>query len=257
MNLKKIFGRAKRTIDLTNSSHSTTSTSSSTRCGPPIFACSVPSIQMSNLRLTTNSSKGGSVASTCSKRYAATIDSGPSRPCKSLPKELQDGSDSIVDRKFSLGSKLSDVLLLSVDASPASAEGQDDKAAGDGSEMDEKQQEEAVLKAWGKNLELKKLAIPTDYPDYMREVPQLTYSETETSQLRRKFIAQKIQSYKYQPLRRNAKLLQPGPQPKLNKTSSLRKSYISRQPIMSQRFQSHYSLYNRPPFRHTNVKLVY
>lgn len=254
MNLRKIFGRAKKPVAAVKSSRSTSSTLSSL-CSPPFYACSVPSVQMSKLRMTTNRSRGGSVASSCSKRSAVTVDS--SRSLRTPTTESQVVADSV--RQSS--SAFSDVLLASVRDSPASDQREPRKnaeAAGDGvppQEMDEEEQEEAVLKAWGKNQTLKKLAIPTDYPDYMREQPQFQYSETETSQLRRKFIAQKIENYKYHPLKRNPKLLQPGPPPKLNRATELRNSYNCRQPIMSQRFRSHYSQYRRPPFRNTNVKL--
>lgn len=265
MNLKKILGRAKRSV-ARNTSRSTTLSSSSTQFSPPTLACSnrdVPNIQMNNLRITTSRSKCASSASTLSEPPAATISRGLSRFEKSQPQE------QTVERKTSSDTEASDTWLVRSSGSPssgtsrsygsnassASDDSPSNKAAGDGSEVEQKQQEEAVLKAWGKSQELKKLAIPTDYPDYMRDAPQLVYSETEASLLRKQYIAKKIESYKHRPLKRKAKLLQPGPRPKLNRTTSLRNAYICRQPIMSQRFQNHYSLYNRPPFRLTNIKL--
>lgn len=125
-----------------------------------------------------------------------------------------------------------------------------------GNKFENEEVEEIVQKAWVKNQEPKKLPIPTDYPDYMREKPKFFYSETETSLLRRQYTMSRIKSYEPQPMKKNKKLLQQGgPIPKDNQTSSLRRSFIQRKPIISQHFERHYSKYNRPPFRANNVRL--
>ncbi len=120
---------------------------------------------------------------------------------------------------------------------------------------EERKKEEEVLRAWGKSQEPKKLPIPTDYPDYMRKVPELVYSETETSILRKRFNLTKIKSYEYQPLKRDERKLRRTPIPKENLTSSLRKRFAGKQPIISQHFERHFNTYSRPPFKNTSLKL--
>lgn len=118
-----------------------------------------------------------------------------------------------------------------------------------------KEQEEQVLNAWLKGIKPKKLPIPTDYPDYMKDKPKLQYTETDTSLLRREFNRRKIMRYNYHPTIIKKKSLSEGPPPKENKTSTLRQSFISKKPIISDYFERHYSTYNRPPFRTMSLKL--
>lgn len=123
------------------------------------------------------------------------------------------------------------------------------------SKIHDAETEETVLRAWGQSQKYKMLPIPTDYPDYMRDAPKLNYSETHTSLLRRKYNSSKIKSYSYRPIKKNEKLLRTGPKPKENKTSFLRKTFIRKKPIISNHFEKHYSTYNKPPFKNTNLKL--
>lgn len=118
-----------------------------------------------------------------------------------------------------------------------------------------KEQEEQVLNAWLKGIKPKKLPIPTDYPDYMKDKPKLQYTETDTSLLRREFNKRKIMRYNYPPTIKKKKSPTGGPPPKENKTSTLRQSFINKKPIMSDYFERHYSTYNRPPFRNMRLKL--
>lgn len=118
-----------------------------------------------------------------------------------------------------------------------------------------KGREEALLRAWMTPAKPTKLPIPTNYPDYMRGKPKLSYFETDTFLLRREYNKNKMKRYDYQSEFKKHSPLMEGPTPRENTTSILRRTFVRKQPIMSDYFEKHYSTYNRPPFRNICLKL--
>lgn len=119
-------------------------------------------------------------------------------------------------------------------------------------EREDKAKEAALLDAWRRNTKPKMLPIPSDYPDYMRDSPNLKYAETDASLRRKQYNMQRMKMIKSRNLPkpvRPSKPLREGPTPKSNRSSDLRKGYSKKKPILSQHFEHHFETFHRAPFK--------
>lgn len=105
----------------------------------------------------------------------------------------------------------------------------------------------AMTRMWYKSTVGKKIPAPAQsYPTYLRNPPALHFGETECS-AKRQLIAQKAKST--QLVAKRADKMTESAQPKMNKATSLRNSFIRRQPVMSTYFESHFHRFQKPPFK--------
>lgn len=116
-----------------------------------------------------------------------------------------------------------------------------------------REKEEAMMNLWRRTALPKKLPIPTRYPSYLKEPPELSYEETASYIRRKMYNDSRIKMSQEEPPKMPITQLKRF-EPKSNKTVQLRNTYIKRDPVVSQYFSDHYNAYKKPPFRHTNVK---
>lgn len=113
----------------------------------------------------------------------------------------------------------------------------------------EDERELAMTKMWYKSAVGKKIPAPAQYyPVYLKNPPALHFSETNYSVRRRRMAQNKTKSMRESVTKRVDRGGE-SVQPKMNKTTWLRNSFIKKEPVVSTYFESHFDRFQKPPFK--------
>lgn len=113
----------------------------------------------------------------------------------------------------------------------------------------ESERELAMTNVWYRSAMAKKIPAPAQhYPVYLKNPPVLYFSETECSS-KRKMMAQSRMKSMPELVTRRVDRVYESVQPKMNKATSLRNSFIRNQPVMSTYSESHFYRFQKPPFK--------